>query len=167
MPPRRRAARDAPSPPAASLWTTALRLLTRRDYTTTELRTRLLNRGYLAPDVDAAVARLAGDGTLDDRRVARLHMRAAREIKGRGRLRIERELIHRGIAPALAHELLADLPAGDDEAQIARILARKRVPARPTLAERRRIFQHLLRRGFPADVISRALSTRGDDTPDE
>ncbi|HUL73555.1 MAG TPA: regulatory protein RecX [Vicinamibacterales bacterium] len=163
MRPRRRTAGGPPSPAAGSLWTTALRLLTRREYTTVELRTRLLDRGYPAADVDAAVTRLAADGTLDDRRVARLHIRAAREIKGRGRVRIERELVHRGIAPALAHELLADLPAGDDEAQIARILARKRVPARLSLAERRRIFQHLLRRGFPADVISRALSNRGGD----
>jgi SOS response regulatory protein OraA/RecX len=90
-------------------------------------------------------------------------VRTARDIKGRGRLRIERELIQRGIAPALAHEAVAILPGDDEQAQIARVLARKRLPARLSLAERRRLFQHLLRRGFPADAISKALKTRGDE----
>jgi len=163
MRPRRRAATEPSSPPAASLWTTALRLLTRRDYTTAELRTRLIDRGYPPADVEATLARLTSDGTLDDRRVGRLHIRSASVIKGRGRLRIERELVHRGIAPALARELLADLPAADEEAQIARVLARRRLPARLSLVERRRIFQHLLRRGFSAEAISRALRGRVEE----
>lgn len=135
----------------------------RREYTAAELRQRLLDRGYTPETADDCVARLTADRTLDDRRVAALHIRTARDIKGRGRLRIERELSQRGIAPALAHELLADLPKDDDQAQIARILARKRLPARLSLAERRRIFQHLLRRGFPADAIGKALRAHGHE----
>jgi regulatory protein len=141
----------------------ALRLLMRRDYTSAELRDRLLDKGVTDADADDCVARLTADRTLDDRRVALAHVRTARDIKGRGRLRIERELIQRGIAPALAHEAVAILPGDDERAQIARVLARKRLPARLSLAERRRLFQHLLRRGFPADAISKALKTRGDE----
>jgi regulatory protein len=141
----------------------ALRLLMRRDYTSAELRDRLLDKGVTDADADDCVARLTADRTLDDRRVALAHVRTARDIKGRGRLRIERELIQRGIAPALAHEAVAILPGDDEQAQIARVLARKRLPARLSLAERRRLFQHLLRRGFPADAISKALKTRGDE----
>jgi regulatory protein len=141
----------------------ALRLLMRRDYTSAELRDRLLDKGVTDADADDCVARLTADRTLDDRRVALAHVRTARDIKGRGRLRIERELIQRGIAPALAHEAVAILPGDDEQAQIARVLARKRLPARLSLAERRRLFQHLLRRGFPADAISKALRTRGDE----
>lgn len=138
----------------------------RREYTAAELRQRLLDRGYSPDTADDCVARLTKDGTLDDRRVASLHLRTARDIKGRGRLRIERELVQRGVAPPLARELLADLPKDDDQTQIARILTRKRVPARLSLAERRRIFQHLLRRGFPADAIGKALGNRGPDEED-
>lgn len=166
MRPRRRAAGDSPAPPAGSAWTMALRLLMRRDYTSAELRNRLLDKGVTDADADDCVARLTADRTLDDRRVALAHVRTARDIKGRGRLRIERELIHRGIAPALAHEAVASLPGDDEQAQIARILARKRLPARLSLAERRRIFQHLLRRGFPADAISKALRNRGPEDDD-
>ena len=135
----------------------------RREYTTEELRERLTDRGFASADVETCLARLSADRTLDDRRVATLHIRTAREIKGRGRLRIERELIHRGIAPALAHELIADVPRDDDQAQITRILRRKGVAATLSLTERRRVFQHLLRRGFPADAISKALKGGDED----
>jgi regulatory protein len=138
----------------------------RRDYTAAELRDRLLDKGFSESDADDCVARLIADRTLDDRRVALSHVRTARDIKGRGRLRIERELIQRGIAPALAHEAVGTLPAEDDHAQIARVLSRKRLPARLSLAERRRIFQHLLRRGFPAEAISKALRNRGQEDTD-
>ena len=46
-------------------------------------------------------------------------------------------------------------------ARIARVLARKRVPARPSAAERRKIVHHLLRRGFPGDAIAQALRRHG------
>jgi len=174
MRPRRRAAGEPPTPPAGSAapppasqtWTDALRLLMRRDYTAAELRNRLLDKGHTDENADECISRLLADGTLDDRRVALLHVRTARDIKGRGRLRIERELIQRGIASSLAHELVASLPAEDEQAQLARILARKRLPARLSLPERRRLFQHLLRRGFPAEAISKALRSRGQEEED-
>ncbi len=133
----------------------------RREYTTAELRERLRDRGYSEDTTEDCLRRLTADGTLDDRRVAANHIRTARDIKSRGRLRIERELVARGIASAFARELLSDLPKDDDQTQIARVLARKRLPARLSLAERRRIFQHLLRRGFPAEAIGKALRQRG------
>jgi regulatory protein len=139
----------------------------RREYTAAELRARLRDRGYAEDITDDCIQRLTADGTLDDRRVAANHIRTARDIKTRGRLRIERELVARGIAPALARELLADVPKEDDQAQIARVLARKHLPERLSLAERRRIFQHLLRRGFPAGAISKALRQRGLDDDQE
>lgn len=138
----------------------------RREYTAAELRERLRDRGYAEDTTDDCIKRLTADGTLDDRRVAANHIRTARDIKSRGRLRIERELVARGIAPTLARELLAEVPKDDDQAQIARVLARKHLPAQLSLAERRRIFQHLLRRGFPAEAISKVLRNRGLDEED-
>jgi len=43
------------------------------------------------------------------------------------------------------------------------IVQRKGLPAWPSLAERRRMFQHLLRRGFPADAIARVRGRPHDD----
>ena len=104
---------------------------------------------------------LTADGALDDRRVAARARAHRARIKGRGRLRIAaraRGARHR--AATLVHELArrrspADDERGRDRAQSSRASALPAAPRRP--AERRRIFQHLLRRGFPADAISKAL----------
>src|SRR5262245_12986384 len=105
-------------------------------------------------------AALRADRTLDDRRVAEAHVRAASRVKRRGRLRIERELTARGIDRTTAHEALAALSPDDDLAAIRQVLARKRVPAKLDQAARRRIFQHLMRRGFSADAITKVLGQR-------
>jgi SOS response regulatory protein OraA/RecX len=43
------------------------------------------------------------------------------------------------------------------------VLQRKRVPAKLDQAARRRIFQHLMRRGFSADAISKALGGHNEE----
>ena len=136
----------------------ALALLGRRDYTTAELRQRLIDREHPPADVDAVIADLVGDGTLNDRRVAASHVRVASQIKGRGRLRIRQELAARGIDRHLADQLIAELPPEDEAAAIAKFLSRKRFPEKPTALERQKIFQQLLRKGFTSEAISKALS---------
>lgn len=135
----------------------ALALLGRRDYTTAELRERLIEREHPPAEVDAVIAALVEDRTINDRRVAASHVRVSSQIKGRGRLRIRQELAARGIDRHLADELIAELPPEDEAASIAKFLSRKRFPAKPTAAERQKIFQQLLRKGFTSEAISRAL----------
>jgi regulatory protein len=159
MPGRRRPAGDA-RPPAGTPRVAALRLLGRRDYTRAELAERLTRRGYPAADIDAALQRLAGEGLIDDRRVAASFIRVASRVKGRGRLRIARDLEARGVDAAIVREALEALPEEEDADAIERLLTRRNLPARLTLVERRRLFQQLLRRGFPPDAIARALRAR-------
>ena len=82
----------------ASARTAALRLLSRRDYTTHELRAKLVDRDYSEAEVAECVDGLQGQGLLDDRRAAAAHVRTASRVKNRGRLRIQRELEARGLA---------------------------------------------------------------------
>jgi regulatory protein len=138
----------------------ALALLGRRDYTAAELRQRLLDKEHPRDEVDAEIAALTEDRTINDRRVATAHIRIASQIKGRGRLRIRQELAARGIERRLADELIAELPAEDETAAIAKFLSRKRYPEKPTSQERQKAFQQLLRKGFTGDAISKALSRR-------
>ena len=154
------------APPAASLRTTALRLLSRRDYTRAELRDRLLERGYPHDDVNRTIEELIAGGSLDDRRVAAAHARTAVAVKGRGRYRVRRELQARGVAQDLADEALKGLDDESEAEAIKRLLARKRFPANPSLPERRRMIQHLLRRGYAADLIYRAIG-RGHGEADD
>jgi regulatory protein len=138
----------------------ALRLLTRRDYTAVELRAKLLAKDHPEPDVVSAIASLMHDGLVDDRRVAVSFVRVASTLKGRGRHRIERELEHRGVDKAIIREALATLPAAGEAAAIRRFLERKKLPARLSPAEHRRLFGQLMRRGFSADLIAKVI--KGD-----
>ena len=143
----------------------ALTLLSRRDYTVHELRTKLIDRGYDEVAIGPLLGDLGTSGALDDRRVAAAHVRTAAGIKGRGRYRIARELSARGIPRGIADAVLAEMNATAEIDGLRRILARKRYPRKPSLAERRRMYQHLMRRGFGSDAIRKALGgdLEGDD----
>ena len=147
--------------PSGSPRTAAIRLLSRRDYSTHELQERLTDRGFEATAVDQALKDLHKNGLLDDARVAAAHVRTAVAVKGRGRWRVARELEARGISRETAEHAMSALDADAEAVALKKILARKRFPSRPTDAERRRIVQHLLRRGFPADAIYRAVGRGG------
>jgi regulatory protein len=134
-------------------------MLGRRELTRAELIERLVDRGYEKDAATSAVDALAADGSVDDRRTAFAHVRSASRIKGRGRLRIQRELEARGITKSLAREALEQISNDDDLNAVRRFLSRKRVSSSssPSPAERRRLFQQLLRKGFPADLIAKVL----------
>jgi len=141
-----------------------LRLLGRRDYTSAEIRLKLARLEYDEAEIDAALTDLGRAGLIDDRRAGAAHVRTAAGAKGRGRLRIERELEARGLDRALAKDLTRAVSPDDERAAIERILAAKRLPHRLSAADHRRVFQQLMRRGFPPDIIARVLRTRTDDT---
>ena len=107
---------------------------------------------------------------LDDGRVARAYARTAAKVKGRGRLRVARELQAMGIArdviAAAVGEVFGD---ADERAMIDRAIQKKlrggRKPA--TVQERARIYQFLLRQGFTPAAVSSALRRLGGTSVDE
>ncbi|MBI2218088.1 MAG: regulatory protein RecX [Candidatus Rokubacteria bacterium] len=136
----------------------AVELLARRPWTCAELTTRLRRRG--APgEVAATVVRdLTARGYLDDGAFARrwVEQRASR---GYGAARLRNELRARGVAPSLVEAALAEL-GGETVTEAARAAARRRLPALSRAPARRvaaRLRDHLMRRGFPASVVSRVI----------
>ena len=81
-----------------SAYTDALKLLARRELSEKELRDRLVDRGHPADEINRVVEHLLETKSLDDGRVARAYARTAANVKGRGRLRVMRELSAMGIA---------------------------------------------------------------------
>jgi regulatory protein len=138
----------------------ALALLGRRDYTASELRKRLIEKGHDAGEVDEQIESLTGDGSLNDARVAASHIRVSSQVKGRGRMRIRQELQARGIAKTIIEGLIAEMPSEDEDAAIQKFLSRKRVPEKLDTAARNKVFQQLMRKGFTSDAISKALRHR-------
>jgi regulatory protein len=138
----------------------ALRMLNRRDYSVAELRERLLKKEHDPADIDDALAGLVSSGLADDRRVAVSAVRVSASLKGRGRLRIARELEARGIDKGLIGEVLDALSTDDERESVRAFLDRRHLPPRLSAQEHRRVFGQLLRRGFSADLIARVIRER-------
>jgi regulatory protein len=145
-------------PPSAYL--DALHLLARRALTVAECRSRLLDRNHSEEQIDAAVAHLLESGGLDDGKVARAHARTAAEIKGRGRLRVMRELQARGVSREVAAEAIGEVFGDKDERALVNRAVRKKLrdKARPAnAAEHARLYQYLMRQGFTPAVVASVL----------
>ena len=147
-----------------SAYTDGLLMLGRRELSVTEMRSRLLDREHSAEETDAAIAKLIETGALDDRRVARAFARTASKVKGRGRLRVTRELHAMGISRDVASEAVAEVFGElDERAMIQRAIQKKlRGGRKPqTLQERARLYQFLMRQGFTPAAVSAALRNLG------
>ena len=156
--------------PRRSAYLDALHLLSRRALSVGECRERLLAREHAADAIDQAITHLLDTGGLDDKRLALAHARTAVEIKGRGRLRVVRELQARGIDKDVAAEAVADVFGEKDERSlVARALQKKlRTRKRPAdAAEQARLYQYLMRQGFTPAVVIEALRKLRRGTDDE
>jgi regulatory protein len=155
-------------------YTQALTWLARRELSERQVRERLARREFDGESIDAAVTRLKAERALDDRRVALACARSAVRLKGRGRDRVRRSIeslgISRDLARAAVDEVFTEI---DESALIARALD-KRWPRAiaagsdsadsPTTLDRRelqRIYQALVRQGFPPDRVMQAIRSRG------
>ena len=147
-----------------SAYIDGLKLLGRRELSVAQLRSRLIDREYSPEEADEAVAKLLENGALDDQRVARAYARTASKIKGRGRLRVARELQAIGISRDIAAEAVAEVFSDQDErALIDRAIQKKlRGGKKPsTMQERARLYQFLMRQGFTPAAVALALRRIG------
>jgi regulatory protein len=147
-----------------SAYLDGLKLLGRRELSVADLRSRLLDREHTAEEADAAIARLLETGALDDRRVARAYARTASKVKGRGRLRVTRELQAMGIAREVIAEAVAEVFGDIDERAMIERAIQKKLRGGPTPASmqaRARLYQFLMRQGFTPAAVSAALRRLG------
>ena len=142
-------------------YTLALTLLSARELSESQLRTRLKRRQIDAADIDTVVARLKADGTLDDRRVAGAIARMETGIKHRGRARVIQKLRQAGIdsdtADAAADDVFRDVDEGE---LLDRAIERKlRGKAVSDLDDkgRARIIRAMVGQGFRIEAILKRL----------
>src|SRR5262245_17258693 len=104
-------------------------------------------------------------------RVASAYARTAADVKGRGRLRIMRELSTMGIARDVASEALAEVFADVDERALIAKALQKKMRGRPRVAnaaEHARLYQFLMRQGFtPAGIAAALRKVGARSDPDE
>jgi len=156
--------------PARSAYLDALHLLSRRGLTVAECRDRLRAREHADDKIDAAITRLLETGGLDDKRLALAYARTSVDTKGRGRLRVVRELQARGVDKDVSGEAVAEVFGEKDERSLVAKAIQKKLRGRPqpsNRAEFARLYQYLMRQGFsPAAVVEALRKLRGS-TSDE
>jgi regulatory protein len=145
----------------------AIRFLEARHRSVAEVRRRLCSAGYRSDLVEAAIARLTEVGLLDDLEFARMWVRSRDTSRPRGELALRREMLLKGIDPAVVTTVLEERSRGpnDDEgvspdrAAAARLLDRRRAALNRAASpgeRRRRAYALLARNGFDPEVCAEA-----------
>ncbi|HEX9365176.1 MAG TPA: RecX family transcriptional regulator [Vicinamibacterales bacterium] len=146
--------------PDRTAYVDALHLLGRRELSVKQLRERLLDREHDRENVERAIDLLIENKALDDARVAGAYVRTALKIKGRGRLRIQRELEVMGIPKEVAVDALADAFGDVDERTLIAKALQKKLRGSQKIAspaDYARVFQFLMRQGFSPATITAVL----------
>src|SRR5687768_3627115 len=94
---------------------TALTMLSARELSEAQLRTRLKRREHDAGEIDDAIARLKADRTLNDRRVAMAIARMESAIRHRGRSRVLQKIRQAGIDDDTAQDAVREVFEEVDE----------------------------------------------------
>jgi regulatory protein len=139
-----------------SAYRTALRALERRGYARADLGRRLLRKGHARSAVEAALDQLGAIGMLDDAAFAE-HYVATRSARGRGPVRLTRDLLSMGVERRVIDRALAAHQAEAGESpEVPLALASKRATQLgniPRAAKRRRLLAYLARRGFTGSEV--------------
>ena len=149
----------------------ALRLLSARPRSETQLREKLLAKSWLdASLIDVCVARLKELGYINDRDYALQYARARVGARSIGRSRLARELAEKKVSRDLIEEALDTVFAEVTEADLLAQAVAKHVrihgkPEDPKGAKK--LMSHLLRRGFAYDRVAKTLRSIRFDVEDE
>ena len=139
----------------------ALTLLSARELSEAQLRTRLKRREFEAGAIDAAIARLKEDRTLDDRRVALALARMESAIRHRGRSRVIQKIRQAGINSDTAEAAVQDVfEEVDENALLGRALEKRlRGKTAKELDEkgRARVVRGLVAQGFRLEAILKKM----------
>lgn len=138
----------------------AVKLLAAKPRSIAELRERLAERCSSKTVIETVIARLREYGYLDDERYALGYAssKVRQQPIGRRRLELslERKKVDRAVAAEALDQVFAETPEEDllDRALEKRVRLRGRPKTR---AEAKSLFDHLLRQGFPFELVSQKV----------
>jgi regulatory protein len=136
----------------------ALRLISYRDRSVSEVRKRLIGSDFAEETVEEVVDQLSRAGLLDDGKFIRDWVRSRSASKPMGKTRLAWELRSKGVEAVKVDEALTEI---DDQAEyeLARSVARDRLRKmdREDPSTRGKLSSFLARRGFSWDAIARVV----------
>ena len=134
----------------------AMDLMARREHGRVELESKLRQRGFADEQIGPVLDRLQSEGLLGDLRFAE-GLVVSRSQRGQGPVRIEAELVQKGVAADIAHQAVTESDC--DWPLLARQVRSKKFGDSPptSFQERARQARFLTYRGFSPDQVSSAL----------
>lgn len=154
--------RDASGPPGSvgpsRTYARSLDMLARAPRSVRDLRRRLLLKGEVEADVDAAIERLTAAGLLDDAAYARAFVRSKVSSQGFSRRRLQQELTKRGVARDVADSAIVEVLHDEEVDEVANVerAALKKLRTLGGLdaeTRHRRLYAYLARRGYSVDEV--------------
>jgi regulatory protein len=152
-----RVSRLSPEELRARTFQRAAKLLAAKPRSIAELRERLAERCSSKPVIETVIARLREYGYLDDERYALGYASSKVRQQPIGRRRLELSLAKRKVDRAVADEALDQVFAETPEEDLLDRALQKRIRLRgrpKTREEAKKLFDHLLRQGFPFELVS-------------
>ena len=148
----------------------AVKLLSAKPRSVAELRERLLRGRASKATVDEVISRLSEYGYLDDERFAFSY--ASLKVKQRpiGKRRLAQDLRFKKVDASVAEEALELVYAeSSEESLIDRAIEKRlRIRGRPkNRLEAKSLFDHLLRQGFPFELVSERVRSLVNDNEEE
>lgn len=142
----------------------ALNLLSFRQRTASEMRRRLLDKGYGVETAEECVAELVARGLIDDASFAHSFVRDRVRLRPRGAQLLMRELRTKGVDGETARHTVSEVLDAEQvsEVDLARQAAARWAerPGEARLRARRRLFNFLARRGFGGDAIREVVAEK-------
>ena len=134
----------------------AIRFLSYRMRSESEIRQRLQRHGYNQPDIDKALARLKEQGLVDDVAFARFWRENREAFSPRSRRLTKLELKRKGLNSEVIEQVISEID-DKDSAYRAALNRARRLSFADYQDFRQRLVGYLGRRGFSYDIIKEII----------
>ena len=136
-------------------------ILSRREHSRTELRTKLIVREFPVEQIDALLDVLIQEGLQSDERFAESYIRF-RSRRGFGLRRLLQELEQRGVSASIVNQAVSVSEV--DFFQVAEVAFRKKFSRKAaTIMEKSKQVRFMEYRGFYTEEVNHAIRTLSND----
>ncbi len=135
----------------SSVKKTALRFRSYRPRSEQQVAEHLRKKGFDETNIRQAIGYLHANSLLNDREFAKMFCRDSIQLKPVGRQSMKHLLMKKGIAAGIIDDVLQEYYNEETERTLAMNEGKrkfKRVASLPPLMQKKRIYEHLLRRGY-------------------
>lgn len=137
----------------------AMRFRSYRPRSEKEIRDRLTKKGFDDPMIAKAIEYLSANNLLNDEEFARMFCRDKLTLKPVGKQAMKQQLFRKGIKKEIIEKVVEEFYTEESERRLAQKEAEKkykRVASLPPLTIKRRLYEHLVRRGYDSS-LSRSI----------